>query len=73
MPGPVFRNLPANTPIPDDCCGCDGTPDWAALLEWICPELPPDEAERLAAIGEASGVEPTVARLMRLVEEHARG
>ncbi|WP_129350722.1 hypothetical protein [Sorangium cellulosum] len=68
----VFRNFPDNTPIPDDCYGCDGTPDWAALLEWICPELSRDEAERLAAIGEASGRGPNLAGLKRLVEEHAR-
>ncbi|WP_437670423.1 hypothetical protein [Sorangium sp. So ce131] len=67
-----FRDFPDNTPIPDDCHAHDGTPDWAALLEWICPDLTPDEAERLAAIAEASGSRPDVASLKRLIEEHAR-
>ncbi|WP_438014431.1 hypothetical protein WMF18_26410 [Sorangium sp. So ce315] len=72
MPYLAFRDFPDNTPIPDDCYSCDGAPDWAALLEWICPDLPRDEAERLATIGEASDVRPDVVSLKRLIEEHAR-
>ncbi|AUX34946.1 MULTISPECIES: hypothetical protein [Sorangium] len=72
MPYFVFRNFPDDTPIPDDCYSCDGSPDWAALLEWICPDLSRDEAERLAVIGEASGDQADVAGLKRLIEAHAR-
>ncbi|MGK3986972.1 hypothetical protein WMF37_34805 [Sorangium sp. So ce291] len=72
MPDLVFRDFPDNTPIPDDCYSCDGAPDLAALLEWICPDLSRDEAERLAAIGEASDLRPDVVSLKRLIEEHAR-
>lgn len=67
-----FRNLPDDQPIPDDCCGSDGAPDWAALLEWICPDLPPDEAERLAAIGQAEQPALTIPNLRALIERHAR-
>lgn len=42
------------------------------MLEWICPDLSRDEAERLAAVGEASEDRPDVASLKRLIEEHAK-
>ncbi|AGP38982.1 hypothetical protein SCE1572_33535 [Sorangium cellulosum So0157-2] len=42
------------------------------MLEWICPNLSRDEAERLAAVGETSGDRPDVVGLKRLIEAHAR-